>query len=132
MIEFLATAVAFIALDSIWLSLMSKRLYRAALGSRMREKTAMAPTVAFYAIYSLALAVLVTTPALMTLDPGQAFLNGLIFGLAGYATYNLTNAATLKDWPPLIVGVDLAWGTIASGVAAWLAVEGILRFAAAG
>jgi uncharacterized membrane protein len=68
------------------------------------------------------LTALVVVPAAAANDPGRALVNGLLFGLACYGTYNLTNAATINGWPNVITIVDWAWGTIATGVAAWLAV----------
>jgi uncharacterized membrane protein len=88
----------------------------------MRDQNAVAPAVAFYFIYIAALTVLVVLPALGAQNATRALAHGVLFGLAAYATYDLTNAAILKGWPSPITYVDMAWGSIATGIAAWLAV----------
>jgi uncharacterized membrane protein len=121
LIVFVVTAVIFVALDAAWLTVMGDRVYRPALGALMRAQVAFAPTAVFYVIYSIALTALVVLPALQVESPARAFVYGLIFGLAAYGTYNLTNASTLVGWPPHLVVIDMAWGTVLTGVAAWLA-----------
>lgn len=119
---YLVTGAIFVAADAIWLWVMAQRFYRAQLGPLMRDEIAFAPAIAFYLIYVGALAALVVAPALAAQNSGRALLHGLLFGIAAYATYDLTNAATLKGWPTALTFVDMAWGAIATGAAAWLAV----------
>jgi len=122
LLAFLTTGAIFVAIDFVWLATMSGRLYRPQLGAMMRERIALAPSVAFYLLYALVLTALVVLPALAARSPTQAATQGALLGLVAYATYNLTNAATLKGWPTLLTFVDLAWGTFVTGLASWLAV----------
>jgi uncharacterized membrane protein len=128
-VQFLVTAACFLALDAPWLAIMSKRLYRPHIGELMRDTPAWGAAALFYAIYTLALTVLAVMPAERAGAPALAAFNGAFMGLAAYATYNLTNAATLKHWPTPVIVFDTLWGTVASGVAAWLATSLLIRFA---
>jgi len=119
---YLVTGAIFVAVDAVWLSLMGPRFYRSHLGPLMREQFALAPAIAFYVIYIGVLTALVVAPALAAQSPTRALVTGLLFGLGTYATYNLTNASTLKGWSPVVTVVDMAWGCIATGAAAALAV----------
>ena len=122
LVAYLVTGGIFLALDAAWLTLMSGRLYRPALGSLMRDDIALAPAIVFYLVYVSVLTVLVVAPAAAAGKGSRALFHGALIGLAAYATYNLTNAATLKGWPNLITFVDWTWGTFVSGATAWLAV----------
>jgi uncharacterized membrane protein len=119
---YLATGVVFVAADAVWLSIMAPRFYKPQLGALMRDQIALAPAIVFYLIYIAALTVLVVLPALGAHSATRALTHGLLFGLGAYATYDITNASILKGWPPAITYVDMAWGSVATGLAAWLAV----------
>lgn len=113
----------FLALDAAWLGLMGERLYRPAIGHLMRAGFDVLPAAVFYVVYlagSTALAVLPAASA-----SGAAW-RGALFGFVAYATYDLTNQATLRDWPWHVTLLDLAWGTFAtatSATVAWTAVR---------
>ena len=114
---YISTALVFIGLDAVWLSLMSSRLYKPALQTLLADDLRLAPALLFYLLYVggiVAFAVLPSSTA------AQAALRGAGFGLVAYATYDLTNQATLRVWPPFITGADLTWGTLATGIAACL------------
>jgi uncharacterized membrane protein len=114
-----AAAVVFLVLDAIWLGLMASRLYRPAIGHLMAERFALGPAALFYLIYLAGLVHFAVGPALPAARPWLAALaGGALFGLVAYATYDLTNQATLKDWPWALTLADLAWGAFVSGVAA--------------
>lgn len=113
-----ATAAIFLALDAVWLTLMAARLYRPALGPIMLERFALGPAVAFYAIYMLGVVVFAVAPALAQRNGLAALGNGALLGLVAYATYDLTNQATLKGWPWQVTLADLCWGTAVTGVSA--------------
>ncbi|MEJ0060556.1 MAG: DUF2177 family protein [Terricaulis sp.] len=125
LIAYAVTGGAFLALDAIWLTLMSGPFYRPQLGDLMRDKIVLGPSIAFYLIYVGVLTALIVAPATV---PMRALWQGMLLGLAAYATYNLTNAATLKNWPGLLTYVDLAWGALATGAAAWLSVLMLSHF----
>ncbi|MGE0595700.1 MAG: DUF2177 family protein [Hyphomonadaceae bacterium] len=129
-IAFFMSAIAFGVLDFIWLSLMGPRLYRPQLGDLMGAGVNWGPAIAFYLIYVAAFVLLIVAPALATRTPAQALINGAIFGLAAYATYNLTNWATLRHWSAQVTMFDMAWGAIATGLACWIGVTLTLMFAA--
>jgi uncharacterized membrane protein len=122
LIQYLATAIIFGLLDLVWLSSMYKPFYKPQLGALMREPIAVVPSIVFYVIYAVTLTFLIVAPNVAANTPSAAFVQGLVFGLAAYATYNFTNAATLKNWPKLLTLIDLTWGTLATGTTAGLAV----------
>jgi uncharacterized membrane protein len=126
LLAFLITGGIFVAMDFAWLATMSGHLYRPQLGALMRDQIALAPSALFYIVYAAVLSAVVVLPAYNADDPSRALVTGLLVGLAAYATYNLTNAATLNGWPPLLTIVDWAWGTVATALAAWLSVFALI------
>ena len=113
----LATLVAFLALDAIWLWRMADTLYRPAMGDMLLDGFRLAPALIFYGIYVVGLVHFGVRPglgggALATLG------NAALFGFVAYATYDLTNQATLETWPTVLTLADLAWGTFVSASAA--------------
>jgi uncharacterized membrane protein len=119
-IAYVATAVVFLALDAVWLSVMAERLYRPALGRMMLDKFNYAPAAIFYPLYVLGMVVFVVAPAIESGRWTTALGLGALFGLIAYATYDLTNQATLRDWPLQVTLADLCWGTFATAVASAL------------
>jgi len=117
-IAYVASAVVFLVLDAIWLTLMADRLYRPALGHLMLERFALGPAAAFYAIYLAGVVVFAVSPALGSGRWLTALGLGALLGLMAYATYDLTNQATLKDWSWTVTMADLCWGTFVTAVAA--------------
>lgn len=114
-----ATFVIFVAIDFIWLSAMAEVLYRPVLGDILAPVPSLGPAFLFYPIYIAALTFFAVWPALGSgKGMSTALINGAIFGLAAYATYDLTNQATLRNWSTLLTMFDLAWGTVLSAVAA--------------
>jgi uncharacterized membrane protein len=101
----------FLALDFIWLGVIAKNLYKEEIGHLMAEQIRWGAAGAFYLLYVLGLLVFVVLPAK---SGSQALLLGAFFGLITYATYDLTNLATLKAWPVKIVIYDLVWGAVLS------------------
>jgi len=130
MIRFLtsyaAAALVFVALDAIWLTTMGPRLYRTGIGHLMRPDFDAAAAAAFYLLYLTGIVVLIVLPAAGAWD---ALLRGALFGLVAYATYDLTNQATLRDWPWIVTLADLAWGTFVTAVASVSAYAALERFA---
>jgi uncharacterized membrane protein len=106
-----------LAIDGIWLAVMSKRFYAPRIGSLMAESPRLAPAVIFYLLYVLGPTVLVVVRAV---NHGTGylvvFLWGALLGLVAYGTYDLTNQATLKVWPTVLTAVDLVWGALLTGV----------------
>ena len=102
----------FFAIDMVWLVLIAKDFYSKQLGLLMRPDINWAAAIIFYLLFIAGLVVLVISPAVEKHSWTQALLFGALFGLVSYATYDLTNLATLKDWPVVVTIVDLIWGTV--------------------
>lgn len=117
-IAYLSTALAMLALDSIWLKLTADRLYRAKLGHLMLPEFSLTPAAIFYFIYVAGITVLAVMPALTDGKLSTAMTRGAVLGLVAYATYDLTNQATLRGWSTTITIIDLCWGTFLTGFAA--------------
>jgi uncharacterized membrane protein len=122
-IAYLWALVSFLLLDAVWLSLMGPRLYKPALGDLMAPDVDWLAAVLFYAIYLAGLLVFAIAPALADGAAGAALRRGAFFGLVAYATYDLTNQATLRGWPWAITAADLVWGSFVSGAAAWVSAR---------
>jgi uncharacterized membrane protein len=127
-IAYLAAAVVFLVLDAIWLTTMADRLYRPVLGHLMLERFALAPAALFYVIYLAGVVVFAVSPALASGRWLGALGHGALLGLMAYATYDLTNQATLKDWSWTVTIADLCWGTFVTAVAAAAAAKAALAF----
>lgn len=113
-----AGLISFLALDAIWLGTMVPRLYKPAMGDLVADPFQPLPAAIFYLIYAGGLAYFAIQPALVSGKWSTALISGAALGFVAYATYDLTNQATIRAWPVVITVVDLAWGTIASGLAA--------------
>ncbi len=109
------TSVFFLIIDVIWLSFSVKSFYRPNLGNLILDKPIMWAAILFYLVYVIGLSILVLQPAIDQNSIFKAFFTGIIFGLAAYGTYNLTNMATIKDWSTKVVFVDMIWGGILTG-----------------
>ena len=126
-LAYAATAVVFVGLDLIWLSYMGQSFYRRILGDMALDGFRLGPAVFFYPIYVFGIVVLAIAPAL---DAGRwqvALWHGLVFGLCAYATYDLTNHATLRNWSINLTLVDLCWGTGLTAASATLGYLAALK-----
>lgn len=117
-IKLYAVALAvFFATDMAWLGLVAKNFYRSQIGFLMKSEINWAAAFVFYLLFIVGLVLFVIAPAIEKGSWVHALLFGALFGLVTYATYDLSNLATLKDWPLLVTVVDLAWGaTLAASV----------------
>lgn len=115
--------VVFLLLDGVWLGAVAGAFYKAQLGARLLEAPLLPAALAFYLIYILGLCLFVIWPNLAKPSLAKTGALGAAFGLAAYGTYDLTNLATLRDWPPALSFVDLAWGTFASGLVCVLVIS---------
>jgi uncharacterized membrane protein len=114
-VTYLATLVVFCGLDFVWLSYAGEAIYRPAIGELLRSGFNAPPAVAFYLIYVFGL---VSLSIRSSARLSQAMSRGAVYGFCAYATYDLTNQATLRHWPLTLSLVDMAWGTALSAVAA--------------
>jgi len=109
---YLGAGLAFAAIDAVWLTTMTNRLYKPILGPILADKPDMKAAVAFYLIYIGGIVLLAISPALKDGGLGRAAMNGAILGFVAYATYDLTNQATLKVWSTQMTVIDIIWGTV--------------------
>jgi len=117
-LAYVATAIVMAGLDFLWLSQTSGPLYQRAVGEVMAKTPDMKAAVAFYLIYIAGAVWFAVRPALLDGDWRTALLNGALFGFFAYATYDLTNLATLKVWSLQVALIDMAWGTVLTAMAA--------------
>jgi uncharacterized membrane protein len=106
------TLLAFFAIDMVWLGLVARGFYQKHLGFLMRSTPNWSAALVFYLLFVSGLLVFVIVPSLETGSTRKLLLLGALFGLITYATYDLTNLATVKDWPWVVTLVDLLWGTL--------------------
>lgn len=124
------TAAVLAVLDAVWLTFAGRLLYRPAIGSLMMESGfRLAPAIVFYVLYVLGVVIFAVSPALKSGQWTTAVLMGGLFGFFCYATYDLTNMATLKVWPLKVTLIDLAWGVFLTATAATVGFLVAKRFA---
>ena len=124
---YLGAGLAIGALDAAWLTATNAVVYRAALGPLLAPTFRPAPALAFYAVYLAGVVVFAVVPALTTARLRDAVWRGALLGVCCYATYDLTNQATLTVWPATLSLIDIAWGavlTTAGAAAGFLAARG--------
>ncbi len=105
------TFIIFFAIDLFWLGVIAKNIYKQQLGELMSPTVNWVAAIIFYLLFIGGLVFFVVMPAVESGSVTKALLHGALFGLITYATYDLTNLATLKGWPIQITLIDLAWGT---------------------
>jgi len=130
LIAYFYGAITKLALDSVWLVLTADRLYRANLGDLMMPGFNLVPAGLFYLIYLMGITVLAIQPALASGRAATAAFRGAVLGFVAYATYDLTNQATLRDWSTVVTVADLCWGTFLTASAASFGYWVSRRFAA--
>lgn len=113
---YLLTVVVFFAIDIVWLGVVARGFYKRTLGEMLRPKVNWAAAFGFYLLYIVGIVALVVVPAIRGAGVGEALWKGALLGLVAYATYDLSNFATLQGWPPRVVVVDLVWGTVLTTV----------------
>ena len=121
-VAFAVTAVFFLILDAIWLGLISRNLYQREIGELLLPKPNLGAAAVFYVIYITGLVYFCVVPGVAGPSALRGLLNGAMFGIVAYATYDLTNLATLKGWSTTLVFIDIAWGAVASAIASAVAV----------
>jgi len=115
-ILYLITLAVFFLIDMVWLGVVAKDFYRHHLGTMLSPKVNWGAAILFYLLFIAGLLIFVIRPALVQGAVLPALLLGAMFGLISYATYDLSNLATLKDWPLIVTVVDLVWGTTLGGL----------------
>lgn len=115
---YLSVIVPFLAADAVWLTSMMDRLYRPAFGAMLADPPVLWAAIAFYLLYPSGILIFATLPALREGSWTRAAWLGALFGGFCYATYDLTNQATLRGWLVAVTLADIGWGMFATGLAA--------------
>ena len=126
-VAWIVTAVVFLALDSIWLTQVAPRFTRPIIDELLAPDVRVAPAIAFYLMYVTGVVLLVVMPA-ETEGVGRALLRGAALGAFAYATYDLTNQATLRVWSTALTLADIGWGALITAIAAAAATFAVSRF----
>lgn len=121
--RYFITLLVFLILDAVWLGLIAQPFYQAQIGFLLAKNPNWAAAGVFYLLYVAGLVFFVTEPAVRAgTSPARSALRGAFFGLVAYATYDLTNLATVDRWPLLLTAVDMAWGTLLGALTTLAAV----------
>jgi uncharacterized membrane protein len=107
-----------VALDMLWLGVIAKPLYQEGIGHLMADAPIVSVAVLFYLLYALGVVIFAVSPQHHGASWGATLSLGALFGFFAYATYDLTNLATLREWPLRLSLIDMAWGTVVSTAAA--------------
>jgi uncharacterized membrane protein len=121
LLHYAAVAGIFIAIDAVWLTVIASKFYKKQLGDKLKPKADLVPAVIFYLLYVAGIVVFALNPALGEESLACAAGYGGFLGLLMYATYDLTNQSTLKDWPVKVTIVDLIWGSFVTALTTVLA-----------
>lgn len=111
---YLVSLAAFFAIDMLWLGLAARSFYQQQIGFLMAPRPNWIVAVIFYLLFVVGLLVFVVLPGLGANSLKTTLERAALYGLITYATYDLTNLATLEDWPALLSMVDMLWGTVLS------------------
>jgi len=117
-VGYLGALAAFFVADMIWLSATVDRVYRPILGDLAAASVNLPAAGAFYLLFPIGLTFFAVTPGLRRGSPALAALNGALFGFFTYATYDLTNQATLRNWTTQLTLIDVSWGVVLGAIAA--------------
>lgn len=109
---YIITLPVFFAIDMVWLGLVAKGFYAKQLGYLMRTPPNWTAAIVFYLLFIVGLVAFVISPAVERGQWQYAVAMGALFGLVTYATYDLTNLATVKNWPMIVTVVDMIWGAV--------------------
>lgn len=128
MLAYVVTGIVFLTIDAVWLFFSFDRLYRPQLGNLLAKEVRFGVASMFYLLFVAGIVIFAVAPALQSGSARDALLFGSLFGLFTYATYDMTNLATIRGWPLLVSIVDIAWGTTLTGIAALTGFYGSLAF----
>lgn len=123
LILYFGTLIIFLVIDLIWLNFIAKNIYSAQLGHLLAEKPNLIPALIFYLLFVVGIIIFAVLPGIEAKSIAKTLMLGALFGLLTYGTYDLTNLATLKNWPLSVTIIDLIWGT---GVSTLTSLAGYL------
>jgi uncharacterized membrane protein len=129
-LHYIIVFAIFLAIDAAWLMTAGRTFYVSEIGGLLRPEPNLAVAFAFYALYSLGLLIFVIEPGLNRPGIWPAVVTGGLFGLVAYATYDMTNLATLKGFTWRVAAIDMIWGTVLSASVTFLSLQIIKRIAA--
>ncbi|MFA7416934.1 MAG: DUF2177 family protein [Acholeplasma sp.] len=109
---FIVAMIVFLVIDLLWLGVIAQGFYQEHLGELLSDEFKLIPAVIFYITFIIGLVYLVLKPGIDKNSYKQVFIFSILYGIATYGAYDLTNYATMRDFPLLIVVVDLTWGTL--------------------
>jgi uncharacterized membrane protein len=125
LVAYLITAAVFLIIDYIWLGFVMKDYFQEQLGHLMREDVQLGIAALFYLFYAGGIVLFAVAPAMESGGWMKAAMLGAVLGFLAYGTYDVTNAATLKDWPVMMSVIDVAWGTTLTAVTAAVGYWGV-------
>lgn len=126
--NFTVSFLVFLGIDFLWLTVIAKNLYQNKLGYLLSKNPNFVAAFLFYVIFVIALNYFVLAPALEHKNITKLLVSAALFGFVTYATYDLTNLATIKDWPLDVTIIDLIWGTSLSSAVSFISFQIITRF----
>ncbi len=118
--SYLLTFLVFLIIDMLWLGVIAKNIYNKYLGSFLADRVNWTAAFIFYFIYVAGISIFAIYPSVNKGSVYHGVLMGALFGFFTYATYDLTNLATLKNWPLPIVFIDIIWGSILSATVSFV------------
>jgi uncharacterized membrane protein len=130
-IGYVTALVVFFGVDMVWLGIMASRYYRPIMGDIALATVNLPAAFVFYAIYPIGLLTFAVYPALKSGSLTTALIYGALFGFFTYATYDLTNQATLRNWTWSLTLVDVAWGSVLAAITAAVTFLVLTKFVTA-
>ena len=124
---YVATALVLLALDLFFITIIAMPIYQSGIGHLLAPQPNLPAAALFYVVFTLGLMVFAVVPT-RTAAWGKTAAAAALFGFFTYATYDLTNLATLRDWPVHVVLMDLAWGCVVSAAASLAGRAAMRRF----
>lgn len=119
LVAYVGTLIVFLGIDFVWLSFVARKFYFERLGPLLLDQPNLGIAAFFYLFYVMGIVHLAIIPALKDGNAMVAVVNAAVFGVLAYATYDITNMATLKGWSWEVAAVDIVWGGVLSAVSAY-------------
>jgi uncharacterized membrane protein len=125
---YLITTLVFLGIDFVWLSATAENLYRKQIGFLMKDNFNFTAAIIFYLFFAGGLLFFVVNKAVADSSWQYALFAGMFFGFITYSTYDMTNYATIKNWPLIITVIDIIWGSFLCGLTSFLSYHIINYF----
>jgi uncharacterized membrane protein len=120
-IAYVSTLIPLVVLDALWLLVVAKKFYADQMGFLFSKSINLAPVAFFYPLYTLGVVALAVLPAITATSWVEALWRGALLGLVAYGAYDLTNHATISNWPLTMTLVDMAWGVVLTALTSVIA-----------